>query len=178
MKTIRKYEIVSERFELSTFSHWPSMTKDELFDAIQAANEWAGWSAPITEVSFPTLEEAQSAFENDYKRLASTHHEHYNRQDFLTGTVYWIEANDYDEDGDFDQGSGPIEFAAEPYTSPYDLTYWFVNADADIDSIYGTADPYCMTSDEVKTLSLEWDVDLFEQMHEASVDEISRYGTC
>lgn len=56
-------------------------------------------------------------------------------------------------------------------------TYYFVTNEMDADGIYGNAYPYCMTEEEVKYLSAEWDVNLFEKMHEATADELAQFGT-
>lgn len=57
-------------------------------------------------------------------------------------------------------------------------TYYFINDDINPDTIYGSAYPYCMERSEVDQLSREWDVDLYEQMHEATESEIAEYGVC
>ena len=57
--------------------------------------------------------------------------------------------------------------------------YYFIDSTGTTeleDKIYGSCEPYCMTEAEVRSLSREWDVDLFEVMHEASADEIATYG--
>ena len=56
------------------------------------------------------------------------------------------------------------------------VKYYFVTNEMDVDRIYGNIEPYCMTEEEVKHLSAEWDVNLFEQMHEATADELAQFG--
>lgn len=59
------------------------------------------------------------------------------------------------------------------------MKYYFIDNGLtvnEIDAIYGNVEPYCMSEDEVKHLSAEWDVDLLEKMHEASEKEITKYG--
>ena len=59
------------------------------------------------------------------------------------------------------------------------MTYYFIDSTGTTeleDKIFGSCEPYCMTEAEVRALSREWDVDLFEVMHEADEDEINTYG--
>lgn len=56
------------------------------------------------------------------------------------------------------------------------MTYYFVTNEMDVDKVYGNAEPYCMSEAEVKRLSQEWEIDLFEQMHEATADELAQFG--
>lgn len=44
------------------------------------------------------------------------------------------------------------------------------------DRIYGDQEPVCISEDEVRRLSQEWDDDLFQTMREATKDEIAQYG--
>lgn len=53
--------------------------------------------------------------------------------------------------------------------------YYFAN-EWHIESIYGEQNPICIDENEVRRLSAEWGVDLFEQMHEASKEEIKEFG--
>jgi len=57
-------------------------------------------------------------------------------------------------------------------------TYYFAD-DEHIDKIYGDQKPVCIDLAEVKWLANEWDIPpraLLNQMHEATADEIARYG--
>lgn len=53
--------------------------------------------------------------------------------------------------------------------------YYFANEEH-IESIYGDQNPICIEENEVRRLSTEWGIDLFEQMHEASKKEIEEFG--
>lgn len=55
-------------------------------------------------------------------------------------------------------------------------TFWFMNDGINPDTIYGSGYPVCIDTEELERLSQEWGVDLREQMHEASEDEITEYG--
>lgn len=55
-------------------------------------------------------------------------------------------------------------------------TYYMIDSNIDPDTVYGPFNPICLDEAEVKRLSADWEVDLFEQMHEASREEIAKYG--
>ena len=56
-------------------------------------------------------------------------------------------------------------------------TYYFPDPGIDAIDIFGKDTPVCVDKDTVDWLSREWDIDLMEHMHEASPEEIERYGT-
>lgn len=56
------------------------------------------------------------------------------------------------------------------------MKYYFINDLESADAIYSEVYPYCMSEDEVNSLSREWETDLFEHMHEADADEMKRWG--
>ena len=56
------------------------------------------------------------------------------------------------------------------------MKYYFINSDVEPETIYGTARPYCMTEKEIERLSVEWDTDLKNLMHEATKKEVLIYG--
>lgn len=55
-------------------------------------------------------------------------------------------------------------------------TYYMINDNVDPDSIYGSDYPVCLDAAEVKRLGAEWGANLFDQMHEATTEEIEKYG--
>lgn len=57
-----------------------------------------------------------------------------------------------------------------------EFAVYYVADDEYADAIYGDQHPVCMDEAEVKRLSKEWGVNLFEQMHEADDEELEKYG--
>lgn len=55
-------------------------------------------------------------------------------------------------------------------------TYYFPDAGIYAVDIFGGDSPVCIDSAEVERLGKEWDMDLFEHMHEATDEEIAEYG--
>lgn len=53
---------------------------------------------------------------------------------------------------------------------------YIVTEGKEADSIYGSQYPVCMTEAEVRRLSKEFGTDLFQILHEASHEEIKKYG--
>lgn len=53
---------------------------------------------------------------------------------------------------------------------------YIVTEGQEADSIYGDQYPVCITGAEVRRLSNEFCRDLFEVLHEASEEEVERYG--
>ena len=111
---MKKYEIKTDSFQFrfgTSRSSIPAMDAGEVFDAYLqgSANE------PDRETSFDTLAEAQEVFKRDYASYGSTYAEKSNVFWILRGDVAWIEENDYDENGEFDQGGTVADFSAEGY---------------------------------------------------------------
>ena len=55
-----------------------------------------------------------------------------------------------------------------------EANYYFPN-DGMADRIFGDQEPCCINEGEVKRLSAEWGIDLFEIMHEATDEEMKNY---
>lgn len=55
-------------------------------------------------------------------------------------------------------------------------TLYIVTEGKEADSIYGDQYPVCMTEAEVRRLNYEFGTNLFEVLHEASLEEIKKYG--
>lgn len=53
---------------------------------------------------------------------------------------------------------------------------YFLSDFSKADNIYGSSYPYCMTGEEIDSLSREWDADLMQDFHEATDAEIKKYG--
>lgn len=54
--------------------------------------------------------------------------------------------------------------------------YYIITEGRVADEIYGEWNPICLSEDEVRRLSVEYETDLFQVLHEASADEIATYG--
>lgn len=63
---------------------------------------------------------------------------------------------------------GTVTVEAEPL--------YIVTDGDEADGVYGDQYPVCIPEEEVRRLSKEFGTDLFEVMHEASEEEIERYG--
>lgn len=112
--TDTRFEIRTDSFEFrfgTSKNSVPAMTADEVFDAYQmdSAND------PTLESSFDTLEEAQAEFSKHFSTYGSTYAEKGFTFWLLRGRVAWIEENEYDEDGEFDQGGCTYDVSAEAY---------------------------------------------------------------
>lgn len=55
-------------------------------------------------------------------------------------------------------------------------TYYIPKDGINPDTIYGGEPVICISVEEIKRLSYEWDVNLMEQMREATQEEIEEYG--
>lgn len=109
-----KFEIKTDSFEFrfgTSKNSIPEMSGAEVFDTYQmeSAND------PTLEASFDTLEEAQAEFSKSYSDYGTTYAEKGFTFWLLRGKVAWIEENEYDEDGEFDQGGWTHNVSAESY---------------------------------------------------------------
>lgn len=109
-----KYEIKTDDFEFRfgiAKDSIPEMSAQEVFEAYQmeSAND------PTLESSFDTLEEAREEFCKNYSGYGTTYAEKGFTFWLLRGKVAWIEENEYDEDGEFDQGGVTYDVSAEGY---------------------------------------------------------------
>lgn len=55
-------------------------------------------------------------------------------------------------------------------------TYYFINDGINPECVYGQEEPVCIDAATVEWLNTEWGVNLFDNMHEASAEEIEEYG--
>lgn len=55
--------------------------------------------------------------------------------------------------------------------------YYIITEGPEADSIYGSQYPVCLPEEEVRWLSKEYGTDLFQILHEASKEELKKYGT-
>ena len=120
-----KFEIKTDSFEFrmgKRKSEIPSMSADEIMDTYFSCdtNITSNSLDPESRESFDSRDDAVEFFRNNYANYGSTKLEHGNTQYLLRGEIAWIEENEYDEDGEFDQGGAVIEFSAAPYTADDD----------------------------------------------------------
>jgi hypothetical protein len=114
-----KYEIMTDHFEFRLGTQkWriPSMSADEIFDTYQSRDGriTSNFINPRLCGSYATLEEAQAAL-HDGAYSAETRLQKGQVEWLLTGELVWIEENEYDDDGEFDQQNGFHDVLAEPY---------------------------------------------------------------
>ena len=108
-----KYEIMHDRFEFNDWTSkysFPTATAEQIFDWYMNLAD----RCPNLVGSYATEEEAREAFQECRGSTSVTDgwvHA------LLVGDVYWIEINEYDEAGEFDQGGNVIAFSADGYVS-------------------------------------------------------------
>lgn len=92
------------------------MSADEIFDAYQSCDGriTSNFLEPRLCGSYATLEEAQAAL-RDGGYSAETRLQKGQAEWLLTGELVWIEENEYDAEGDFDQQLAIHDVLAEPY---------------------------------------------------------------
>ena len=109
-----KFEIKTDDFEFrfGTFKESiPAMSAQEVFDFYMDGT----CNDPRTAASFDTLKEAKEEFNKYYANYGRTNAEKSNVFWLLRGEIAWIEANDYDEDGEFNQSDGTYDISAEAW---------------------------------------------------------------
>ena len=94
----------------------------------------------------------------------------------------------YAEDSDRNYGCGNsiktakeainylLSLSEETWESLNEETWYFLNDPADVDEIFGSEYPTCISANEIRRLSREWDTDLMSKFHEATEAEIAEYG--
>ena len=109
-----KYEIKTDDFEFrfgTSKDSIPEMSASEVIDFYMDGD----CNDPHLEARFDTLEEAQADFSKHYANYGRTRAEKGYTFWLLRGEVAWIEENEYDEDGEFDQGGVTYGFSVEGY---------------------------------------------------------------
>lgn len=109
-----KYEIKTDTFEFrfgTSKNSIPSMTAEEVFEEYQSGSS----NCPELVGSFDSLEDAEKAFSRFYANYGRTWAERGFCFWLLRGDVAWIEENEYDDDGEFDQGGVTYDVSAEAY---------------------------------------------------------------
>lgn len=109
-----KYEIRTDRFEFRFGTYKdsiPAATADQIWD-------WYNQESvqdPEIRASFDTLEAAQEEFRKSWADYGTTRPQKGQTWWLLTGELAWIERNEYDEDGEFDQGGDVYDVSAQGY---------------------------------------------------------------
>lgn len=106
-----KYEILTGSFELrfgTSRDTIPAMSAEEIFSDYQDLQA----KCPEIKASFETINEAREEFSAYYKNFGTNYAQAGGAFWLLMGEVAWIEENEYDEDGEFDQGGAVHDFSA------------------------------------------------------------------
>lgn len=106
-----KYDLYTERFEFRT-ERGLEWTTQDIIDAYDRE----GNRFPTLIAQADTLEEIIPLFEKESRGARTDEVQGYCNRVFLTGEMYWVEENEYDDDGEFDQGGGWIKYRVIPYT--------------------------------------------------------------
>lgn len=115
---MKKYEIRTDTYELTSKLPFETLTGDEIFrEYIESGGDFD----PVIEGSYDTLEEARAAFAA-YADYGSSRQERYHKSYLLRGRLAWIEENDYDEDGDWVSGGDTYDVSAQSYIND-EITY-------------------------------------------------------
>ena len=98
------------------------MSADEILDTYFSCDTRITSNSldPELRESFDSESEAVAFFRKHYADYGRTRLEHGSTQYLLCGDLAWIERNEYDEDGEFDQGGDVVELSAEPYLADED----------------------------------------------------------
>lgn len=109
-----KYEIRTDRFEFRFGTYKASIP------AASAAEIWDWYTQlsvqePEIRASFDTLEAAQAEFRAHWADFGTTHAEKGMTWWLLIGELAWIEHNEYDDNGEFDQGGDVFDVSAQGY---------------------------------------------------------------
>ena len=111
-----KYEIYQENFEFrfgTTKDSIPSLTGNDIIELYN--NET--WHDPERLERFDDIDDARKCFEENYKSMAYTSPSASSPFWLLTGSIFWLEENEYTDDDEFDCGGNMIDFSAESYTA-------------------------------------------------------------
>lgn len=168
-----RYELKHDRFELrigKSENSIPTTTPDEVFDAYLAGTA----NCPETLNSFATDYEALQALSTCSPTTSARPGV---ASGLLVGDLYYVELNEYDENGEFDQGGDILRFAAEGYISKAAREAEYKVRPAYWDEWYadgGSVEEYdpdkTITFAEIEWLAGEWDADIFKLLDE--VEEV------
>lgn len=166
-----KYEIWTDSFEIriGRAENARSLTEREVFDEYleESAN------APRLEKSFSSPEEAEAYFKAHFAKYGTSRSMRGTAGWLLIGQVAYLQADEYDEDGEYIQGGDILMTSSEAYRAK---TYYLPADGINPDTIYGGGPMVCISAEEIARLSHEWGVDLMEQMQEATQEDIELFG--
>lgn len=108
-----KYDIMTDNFELrlGRTNEARALTADEVFSEYQAEDA----NAPMLIESYDNYDDALAAFNKTYANYGSTRAVRGVTGWLLLGQVAFLIENEYDEDGEFDQGGDVWAYSAEAY---------------------------------------------------------------
>lgn len=111
---MKKYEIMTDNFELrlGRTDDARELTAADVFTEYQDEDA----NAPVLVESYDNIDEARAAFRAHYANYGSTRAVRGVAGWLLLGQVAFLIENEYDEDGDYDQGGDIWEYSAEPYS--------------------------------------------------------------
>ena len=120
-----KFEIRTDAFEFrmgTKQSRISSMSASEIMDTYFSGDTriTSNSNDPAARESFDNEDIARAFFRKHYASYGRTRLERGSTEWLLRGKIAWLEQNEYDEDGEFDQGGGVLEFSAEPYNATDD----------------------------------------------------------
>ena len=129
-----KYEIMTDNFELrlGAANRVREMSADEVLCEYQDQTA----NAPTLVESYDSLDEARAAFRT-YANYGSTRLERGVTGCLLVGQLALLVENEYDEDGNFDQGGNVIDSAVGPYRKLYSVTWVGGNRDGEVLANFG-----------------------------------------
>lgn len=116
-----KYDIKTDTFEFRFRRGLPipAMSGSEILETYLSCDDriTSNSIAPALEASFDSEEEAREAFRAGFAGYGATRRERsFAGLPLLTGTIAFIERNEYDEDGEFDQGGEILDYSAEAFS--------------------------------------------------------------
>lgn len=114
---MKKIEIMTDTFEArfgTSKASIPAMSAEEIFGSYISGG-FSNSNDPQRVSSYDTEAEARAEFSRHYADYGRTRAEAGSPFWLLTGELAWIEENEYDDDGEFDQGGDVLDWSAEGY---------------------------------------------------------------
>lgn len=111
---MKKYEIMTDSAEIlrsKSIRSFPAMSAGEVFDTYRSLTV----QEPRCEGSYDTLEEANAVWQALYAKSGRTYAQAGNPFAVMIAEVAWIEENEYDDDGEYDQGGNVWRWSADGY---------------------------------------------------------------
>lgn len=106
------FEVRTESIE-ERMSPRVNLTEEDIWDIYNNKTDYY----PVVIGQCDTLEDARAAFKTEAEnRVQSYYQAAYGNGWLLIATLVWIEENEIDEDGEYDNCSGVWDYSAEPIT--------------------------------------------------------------